>query len=840
MKKLLTATIGALCTLCTVVPLAAGVGGGPFTSGLLRDRGGDETITGMARFSNGDVVVCGWVPSYRDPWDGAQGFSDIAKGSEEAFIAILDADLTTVKAFTFYGGLTNDRATDVVIRDDEDVIVVGTTWSEDLPMTTGSLSSIYSAGQEGFVAGFSRDLSELRFATYIGGSGDEHPMRVAVDGGGSIYLCGTTTSVSGFPTTNGYDRQYEGGTDGFVMRLAPNAASVQFSTYYGSEGYDEIVDLALDNSGAVYMAGTTYSASFPTFPRVPQQWWLQKERPYDWSYNGGFCDAFLLILSEDGAQCIVASYYGGDGDDFGTGVVVVDGNVTLVGHTSSSDLVSTGGQQAFLNGEMDAFLVTFDARGRTLKGASYFGGSGRETVRGAVNGPGSAVCLWGETTSGDLVSAGSGSRTVLYGAEDAFFAVLGIGGSSIVSTFGGSQADTIARCVIEPDGNILLGGRTTSPMIPLDTGMVSHSDGSGILDAMVVRYSPGLIDLISPTPSAVYCEGQDVRVSWNRLEMRQSDTYVVEARRAGGAWTTVAGPTSSASTVWTIADPTFVGQRVDVRVRSSRYHVSETILPISVDPRPSIVVQPPSTKSVCEGETLTLNVDAMGSDLSYQWRRSGQSLAGQTGPTLEISAVRTSDAGQYDVLVIAGCGLQTTSALCSVSIGQAPSVTVQPQSTTLTEGQTLVLTCAATGTDLSFQWHRNTTAMPGATAATLSITGITLEESGAYWCAVRGTCGADTTSRAEVAVEPVVTVGGASIDNPCITITPSSQDGSVTIERCNTSTDVGWSISDLRGNTLEQGSLPRGTAEIHIPLRLPSGVYMVVAGDTSSLLSILH
>jgi hypothetical protein len=78
------------------------------------------------------------------------------------------------------------------------------------------------------------------------------------------------------------------------------------------------------------------------------------------------------------------------------------------------------------------------------------------------------------------------------------------------------------------------------------------------------------------------------------------------------------------------------------------------------------VVTPPSPTTVDEGQQATLAVSALGSGLTYQWRRNGVPLPSQarfsgiTSPTLVINPASESDAGQYDVVVGSSCGSATS------------------------------------------------------------------------------------------------------------------------------------------------------------------------------------
>ena len=61
------------------------------------------------------------------------------------------------------------------------------------------------------ISKFNVDGSELLFATYLGGSGNETPHSLVVDESDNLYLLGATSS-NNFPTSNGcLDNSFNGG-----------------------------------------------------------------------------------------------------------------------------------------------------------------------------------------------------------------------------------------------------------------------------------------------------------------------------------------------------------------------------------------------------------------------------------------------------------------------------------------------------------------------------------------------------------------------------------------------------------------------------------------------------
>src|SRR5262249_12686738 len=150
----------------------------------------------------------------------------------------------------------------------------------------------------------------LSFSTYLGGSGDDRALGIAVDPTtGDALVTGTTDSTN-FPTANALQPNYGGGDDAFVARLSADGSALVYSTYLGGSSFDEGDGIAVDpNTGDALVTGATVSTNFPTAnPLQPN--------------NAGGSDAFVARLRADGSALVYSTYLGGSGNDFGPGITV--------------------------------------------------------------------------------------------------------------------------------------------------------------------------------------------------------------------------------------------------------------------------------------------------------------------------------------------------------------------------------------------------------------------------------------------------------------------------------------------------------------------------------------
>lgn len=821
--------VSALMILGTSL-VHAGVGGGPFVSGTLRQTSESESITGITRLQDGTFAVCGWTDS-PEAWDGVNvGVQPNHGGSRDAFIAILSNDLKTVVAFTFFGGLQNDSATDITVDGNGTIVVVGTTQSTSLPTRAGAFSPLYSNYIDGFVFGFSPDLKTIRFGSYINGSKNDMPLDVEVDEINTIFICGTTSSQDGFPTANGFDRVHDGGYDAFLMRLSESAGSMLYSTYFGAGGDDVFNDLAVDPSGTVALAATTASASFPTYPAVdPRWWWWTKDRPYDWSYNGGNSDAALVIFSRDGARVIVSTFFGGDGDDQGSAVVLNSEEITLIGTTSSTDLPTTGGVQAALAGGTDVMLAKFNPTGRTLLGSSYYGGSGNEVVKGADRHAQGQFAIWGTSTSTDLPKHAQGSRLDPAGGRDVFLSVMGVGSVEITTLFGGNSDDDALNAAMEPDGGVVFVGQTTSTMLMLDGPTLASN---GAIDGMAIRYQRGEIDLLSPRGGEAFCIGQNVNVTWSTTEMLATDQFEIEFSTDGSSWSVVGGPVSGRQYSWTPAQ-SLQGQKGFVRVRSLRHHASATERTVQIDPQVTIVQAPSPIASVCPDGMKTLRVVASAPNVRYQWRRNSSPISGATSDSLLLKGESSNIAGQYDVIVTGTCGQSVTSSTTTVTLAEMTVIKEQPRDTSLAQGGTLVLSVAASGANLTYQWKHNGAELVGQTSRTLTIPNVKPASAGRYECSVAGDCGVQSSGQATVTVTPTTSVSETA--RPGFGIYPNPTSGPCMLTSLHPSNLI--EVFDLLGARVYSTGNDSGSETVILDLsQLPSGTYIVRWGEMAGML----
>jgi hypothetical protein len=473
---------------------------------------GFDSATAIAVDSSGSAYVAGFTSSYDLPTlSPSQSYN---AGSNDAFVAKLNAAGNGLVYCTYIGGSGDDRAYGIAVDSSGNAYVTGTTTSLNFPVRY-ALQSRLQGSRNAFVVKLSAAGNMMPYSTYLGGSGADYGYGIAVDGSGNAYVVGDTTSLN-FPTT-GFQKGFHGVQDAFVAKVSADGSHLVYSTYLGGSNTDHGAAIAVDAGGTAYITGSTYSIDFPTM--VPLQPLL-----------AGGEDAFIARLNASGTALLFSTYLGGSNGvvsypETAQGIALdTQGNAYVVGVTSSADFPLLHAVQSSRGGWLDAFVTKVNSSG-ALMYSTYLGGSGLEVGNAiAVDLSGSAY-VTGYTYSTDLPVVGALQSTI-GGDCDAFLAKLSPTGDSLayLSYLGGNGSDTGAAVALDPTGAVYAAGWTLSTNFPLQNpyqtinagnfgafvtkltfaqlpgiGGVSPSSGSGTSQTFAFQYtdSAGAADLTS-------------------------------------------------------------------------------------------------------------------------------------------------------------------------------------------------------------------------------------------------------------------------------------------------------------------------------------------------------
>lgn len=102
----------------------------------------------------------------------------------------------------------------------------------------------------------------LTYVSYLGGSGGDQGIAIAVDPAEAAWVTGSTSSID-FPITpTAFQSTNYGDQDVFISKVSPDGSTLEFSTYEGGSNNDDPAGIAVDPAGNVYVVGSTRSGDF--------------------------------------------------------------------------------------------------------------------------------------------------------------------------------------------------------------------------------------------------------------------------------------------------------------------------------------------------------------------------------------------------------------------------------------------------------------------------------------------------------------------------------------------------------------------------------------------------
>ena len=377
---------------------------------------------------------------------------------------------------TYLGGSGDEIGYDIALDSTGNMYIAGSTTSANFP-TAGAFQSTAPGGLDAFITKLNPAGSALVYSTYLGGSGSDAALAIAVDSAGNAYVTGVTSSTT-FPTANALQGTIGGLSDTFVTKLNAAGSALVYSTYLGGSGNESGFGIALDSTGNAYVTGPTTSSNFPTANA------LQGTKG-DSSTSSR--DAFLTKFNPGGSALVYSTYVGGNSDDYSDSVAVDSaGNAYIAGTTFSNNFPTANPLQGTIKGSLDAFVTKVNAAGSALVYSTYLGGTVTDQANSIkVDSAGNAY-VTGTTNSDDFPTANA-----LQGTKgrfnDAFVTKLNATGSTLVySTFvGGGDDDTGFGLALDSAGNAYVTGGTKSTDFP--TANAFQSTKAGDQDAHVMK-----------------------------------------------------------------------------------------------------------------------------------------------------------------------------------------------------------------------------------------------------------------------------------------------------------------------------------------------------------------
>ncbi len=652
--------------------------------------------------------------------------------------------------------------------------------------TSGAHQSTYGGGtgngwaeyheQDAFLAKFD-DSGRMVWATYYGGSKNDHGFSLTLDGDDNIYIIGSTSSQNAMATAGAHQTSISSsGSYGFIAKFNKNGVR-QWGTYYPSQPNK----LATDDSGNVYIIGLT-----PLHAGIATTGAFQTTHTHAVNSSNHAYDGFLVKFNTNGVRQW-GTYVGGNGMDATTDVTVDKAfNVFISGSTrSTNNIATTGAQQTSLNGISDGFLMKFTPNGQRVWG-TYVGGNKTDDLKGITMGAGKIMAS-GSTTSDTGLATADAARDFYALATDDFLTTYDTGGSRLYSTYLGGrlleeQNPFITQPYVpspphpicySPTGRILFTSASQSELLdkfnfpapPFYTAFSAHhiyyQYYVSLTDTMVYIKYPFQDTLLCGSTSSTFSLPYGTSIRFNN-----NNVFTAQLSDANGSF---ASPVTIGSRADTTGDtisctlPTNLTTGTGYKVRimsSSPVRISEPVA-YSMSILGSNFAVAANNGPLCSGDSLSLMGSSTTTGITWSW--TGPNSFSSSAKDTFITNTITTMSGDYILTATHTASNCSASDTTTVVINTLPAKPTTITNSPLCVGDTLILSATSTTTGVTYNW-----AGPNSFSSNNKNEikpNIQLSDSGAYIVTVTNN-GCTTSDTAIVIVGSIVT------PSVSITVTP--------------------------------------------------------------------
>ena len=317
------------------------------------------------------------------------------------------------------------------------------------------------------------DTNHIMWSGQTGTSGIDKAEGITCEFLGNTYVVGHVNGSEMSETTQSINTFNGGGFDGYIRKVNIYGQEL-WTSFIGGSGNDYCTSVIPSNDDHIIVIGNTNSTDI--FGGAAMS-----------NFQGGNQDAFCAKLSKDG-EVIWSTYIGGNGDDYAQDLSIdSNGNIYLVGKTSSSQVIYNSlPQSQYGGGTYDGFISRINAFGEIEK-FSFLGGSGTDDVKDLTTDEQGNIYICGNTAGVDAIDS---LATMPYfgGVSDAFVTRLT---DELELTWaeyvGGAGSDLFNSIDLDTAGNIVLGGNTNSGPIAFLSNSSALTPNN--MEGMIVCFS---------------------------------------------------------------------------------------------------------------------------------------------------------------------------------------------------------------------------------------------------------------------------------------------------------------------------------------------------------------
>src|SRR6266545_3640341 len=220
----------------------------------------DDDARSLVVDGSGNAYVTG-ITSSTDFPTTTGAYQTSAPGGGDGFVAKFDA-AGQLSYSTYLGGVKSDNSLGIAVDSSGNAYVTGSTGSSSFPTTSGAYQTTLGASAvNAFVTKLNAAGSALSYSTLLGNDDATVGNSIVVNSSGQAVVTGSTTDNGGgtpFPTTSGaYQTTRAGTSDAFVTQFNASGTGLVTSTFLGGDAADIGQAVAVNSSGAIFVAGKT-------------------------------------------------------------------------------------------------------------------------------------------------------------------------------------------------------------------------------------------------------------------------------------------------------------------------------------------------------------------------------------------------------------------------------------------------------------------------------------------------------------------------------------------------------------------------------------------------------
>lgn len=288
-------------------------------------------------------------------------------------ISKYDSAGTTLLWATYVGGASDEYPHSLVVNQDDDLYILGTTYSDDFPTTSDAYDKSHNGNADIVVVKISENGNVLMGSTYVGGSdndglnsnthlrqnyADDFRGDIIPDETQDVFVASCTKSPD-FPMVDAIDT-IQDFQEGCLLQFDTDLTELKWSTFMGGSIQDALYSVKVDTDSLVYVGGGTSSDDLPATGGTIEE-----------DYQGS-TDGFVAVLNRLNHKLVKLSYWGTKEYDQVYFIDLNDeGNLFVAGQTTGNIAPSNG--TIYGQSNRGQFIAKLDTGLTTVEWQTSFG-----------------------------------------------------------------------------------------------------------------------------------------------------------------------------------------------------------------------------------------------------------------------------------------------------------------------------------------------------------------------------------------------------------------------------------------------------------------------------------